>query len=87
MNELLENARALLDASHPAVTTLSNAAALLAGALENVNWTGFYLLEEDGALWLLDTNNRTVSRSTGETKDISDILSLKPKIVRSFETF
>ena len=52
MNELLENARALLDASHPAVTTLSNAAALLAGALENVNWTGFYLLEEDGALWL-----------------------------------
>lgn len=45
------------------------------------------LLTEDGALWLLDTNNRTVSRSTGETKDISDILSLKPKIVRSFETF
>lgn len=45
------------------------------------------LLTEDGALWLLDTKNRTVSRSTGETKDISDILSLKPKIVRSFETF
>lgn len=52
MNELLENARALLDASHPAVTTLSNAAALLSGALARVNWAGFYLLEDDGALWL-----------------------------------
>lgn len=51
MNELLENARALLDASHPIMTTLANASALVYDALEHVNWAGFYLLE-DGALWL-----------------------------------
>lgn len=51
MNELLENARALLDASHPVMTTLANASALVYDALEHVNWAGFYLLE-DGALWL-----------------------------------
>ena len=51
MNELLESARALLDAAHPVMTTLANASALLYGALEHVNWAGFYLFGK-GALWL-----------------------------------
>lgn len=48
---LLENAAALLDASHPPVTTLSNASALLFDTLERINWAGFYLFTND-ALWL-----------------------------------
>ena len=51
MNELLESARALLDAAHPVMTTLANASALLYGALEHVNWAGFYQLQ-DGRLVL-----------------------------------
>lgn len=45
------------------------------------------LLTDDGSLWHFDAKSLTVSRGAGETKDISDIFSLNPKIVRSIETF
>lgn len=48
---LREQLAALLDASLPQVSNLANASALIHQALENLNWTGFYLMHE-GALVL-----------------------------------
>ncbi len=38
---------ALLDPADEAMTTLANAATFLSGALEGINWIGFYLLRGD----------------------------------------
>ena len=43
--------RALTDGVPNRVTNLANAAALLYHALPNINWAGFYLVE-NGVLWL-----------------------------------
>lgn len=44
--QLLLQAEGLLDGKDWPITTLSNAAALLYDALEDLNWAGFYLLRE-----------------------------------------
>ena len=44
--QLLMQAEGLLDGKDWSITTLSNAAALLYDALEDLNWAGFYLLRE-----------------------------------------
>ncbi len=44
--QLLLQAEGLLDRKDWSITTLSNAAALLYDALEDLNWAGFYLLRE-----------------------------------------
>lgn len=44
--QLLLQAEGLLDGKDWSITTLSNAAALLYDALEDLNWAGFYLLRE-----------------------------------------
>ncbi len=41
----------LLDREFPLISNLSNAAALLYGGLDRINWAGFYLLRS-GVLWL-----------------------------------
>ncbi len=47
----VEQLESLLDETDPAMTTLANACAFLNCLLEDINWVGFYLLE-DGLLWL-----------------------------------
>lgn len=47
----VEQLERLLDETDPAMTTLANACAFLNYLLEDINWVGFYLLE-DGLLWL-----------------------------------
>ncbi|MGF7145777.1 GAF domain-containing protein [Anaerotaenia torta] len=42
---LLEQLRALLEGETYVIPNLSNAAALLKGALKDINWVGFYLLQ------------------------------------------
>ena len=44
--QLLLQAEGLMDWKDWSITTLSNAAALLYDALEDLNWAGFYLLRE-----------------------------------------
>ena len=44
--QLLLQVEGLLDGKDWSITTLSNAAALLYDALEDLNWAGFYLLRE-----------------------------------------
>jgi L-methionine (R)-S-oxide reductase len=39
--------RALLEGEHNAIANLSNASALLNQFLQNINWVGFYLVEEN----------------------------------------
>lgn len=39
--------RALLEGEHNAIANLSNASALLNQFLENINWVGFYLVEDN----------------------------------------
>ena len=48
---LLDQIKALMDERRHAISTLSNAAALIYEALGDVNWAGFYLMH-DGALLL-----------------------------------
>ena len=38
---------AIINEKYPLITNLSNASAVL-GTMENINWAGFYLVEEDG---------------------------------------
>ena len=45
--ELVAQLRALIRGVPHPIANLANASALLYGALEDVNWTGFYLLEGD----------------------------------------
>jgi GAF domain-containing protein len=40
----------LLEGEHHAISNLSNASALLGGALEDINWVGFYLMCEGSLL-------------------------------------
>ena len=49
--ELTRQPEVIMDAAYPVMSNLANAAALLYGQLEQVNWAGFYLCR-DGALWL-----------------------------------
>ena len=44
INQQLQN---LLSATSYQITQLANASALLAQSLEDINWAGFYLMEED----------------------------------------
>lgn len=55
--EWLESLEALLEGQHP-VSNLANASALLWEALPEINWAGFYLLDE-GALWLGPFHGKT----------------------------
>ena len=45
MNEMNSNLKALLDKEDWLVTSLSNASALLNEYLDNINWVGFYLMQ------------------------------------------
>lgn len=49
--DLYREMEAALDEGDPAVSVLSNAAAVLYHGLERINWAGFYLRDEE-ALWL-----------------------------------
>jgi GAF domain-containing protein len=44
--ELLEQAHALVDGERDPIANAANLAALLYGALPDINWAGFYLLKE-----------------------------------------
>ncbi len=44
MNEMNTNLKALLDKDDWLITSLSNASALLNEYLDNINWVGFYLI-------------------------------------------
>lgn len=44
-NKLAEDLGHLLNASEPAITTLSNSAAFLYSIVERINWAGFYLYD------------------------------------------
>lgn len=50
-DELCASLRALVDGVPHRIANLANASALLWGALEDINWAGFYLME-DGQLVL-----------------------------------
>ena len=45
MNEMNTNLKALLDKDDWLITSLSNASALLNEYLDNINWVGFYLMQ------------------------------------------
>ena len=45
MVEMNVNLKALLDKEDWLITNLSNASALLNGHLENINWVGFYIMQ------------------------------------------
>lgn len=45
MNEMNVNLKALLDKEDWLITSLSNASALLNEYLDNINWVGFYLMQ------------------------------------------
>ena len=47
---LLKQLIALMEGERRPLPHLCNAAALIYGALKDINWAGFYLLEEDGLL-------------------------------------
>ena len=47
MNLLVKQVESIIDSSLPLVSNLSNAAAILF-KMENINWAGFYLVENDG---------------------------------------
>ena len=47
---LLKQLTALMEGERRPLPHLCNAAALIYGALKDINWAGFYLLEEDGLL-------------------------------------
>ena len=49
--EMLEQLESILDPAYPEMSNLANAAAFLYEKLEQVNWAGFYLCDQD-ALWL-----------------------------------
>lgn len=49
--ELAAQMEAVLEKEWPLVSNLSNAASVLYNGMENINWAGFYLMEE-GVLWL-----------------------------------
>ncbi len=51
MKLLLEQIRNIVDKDLPLVSNLSNIAALLY-KLDNINWAGFYLVDEKGNLYL-----------------------------------
>ncbi len=51
MNEMNTNLRALLDKEDWLITSLSNASALLNEYLDDINWVGFYIMQ-DGDLVL-----------------------------------
>jgi GAF domain-containing protein len=44
MNELISQLEALLEGEEDTIANLANASAALMGALEGINWAGFYLL-------------------------------------------
>lgn len=44
---LIQQLRALLDGEPSVIANLANASALLGQFLENINWVGFYLLEDE----------------------------------------
>lgn len=46
MNEMNINLKALLDKEDWLITSLSNASALLNEYLDDINWVGFYLMQE-----------------------------------------
>lgn len=46
MNEMNTNLKALLDKEDWLITSLSNASALLNEYLDDINWVGFYLMQE-----------------------------------------
>lgn len=48
---LAEQMEAVLEKEWPRISNLSNAASVLYQGMEEINWAGFYLLEE-GVLWL-----------------------------------
>ena len=45
-NELNKNLTALVEGVPHKIANLANASALLWGALDNINWAGFYLIED-----------------------------------------
>ncbi len=47
---LIEQLRALLEGEPNVIPNLSNAAALLNGALKDINWVGFYLVKDNELL-------------------------------------
>ena len=47
---LLKQLRALMEGEESLLPHLCNAAALIYGALKDINWAGFYLLQEDSLL-------------------------------------
>jgi GAF domain-containing protein len=47
---LIEQLKALLEGESHIIPNLSNASALLNGALKNINWVGFYLMNKDELL-------------------------------------
>ena len=47
---LIEQLKALLEDEPYVIPNLSNASALLNGALQNINWVGFYLINENELL-------------------------------------
>lgn len=47
---LIEQLKALLEGEPNVIPNLSNASALLNGALNNINWVGFYLMKENELL-------------------------------------
>jgi len=50
--QLIKQLRALLDGEPNRIANLANAAALLNQFLTNINWVGFYLIDEKGELAL-----------------------------------
>ena len=51
MNEMNINLKALLDKEDWLITSLSNASALLNEYLDDINWVGFYLMQEGNLVW------------------------------------
>lgn len=46
-DSLCEQLRALLQAEHDPIANMANMSALLYGALDNINWLGFYRVSKD----------------------------------------
>lgn len=89
---LNEQLAALMDERRHAVSTLANAAALIYGALENINWAGFYIMHA-GALLLGPFGGKAAcidiplgrgvcgtAASTGKTLVVPDVHAFKGHI-------
>lgn len=85
MNEMNTNLKALLDKDDWLITSLSNASALLNEYLDNINWVGFYLMQ-NGELVLGPFQGKTacvrikVGRGVCGTAVMEDKTQLVPDV-------